>query len=322
MWPTLLFGHGAPGERYGTAQELAEDLRRFVNDQPVQARLPTRLQQAVKWAPLGALAVPLLAKSPPLRPIFLAQPAMPIYCTGQQIRAPVGVRAFFLRDLFRDLSGLVVEGVQMTARLGPDTDELVRRVGEGDQAAVSQFLDRHRARLRRMVTARLDPRLLARVDPSDVVQVVLLKAAQRLPEYARDRPLPFYPWLRQLAWDRLVELHHHHIRAHKRSVTREQPDPLLSDPSALLLAEQLVDSGTGPNAQLLRKELRERVRAALAGLPAQDREILLMRHVEQLKVSEIATSLRLSEGAVKMRRLRAIQKLRELLDKGPSEGQP
>jgi RNA polymerase sigma-70 factor (ECF subfamily) len=210
----------------------------------------------------------------------------------------------------------------MTAQLGPNTDELVRRVGEGDQAAVSQLLDRHRGRLRRMVAARLDPRLLARVDPSDVVQEALLKAAQRLPEYARERPLAFYPWLRQLAWDRLVELHQHHIRTRKRSVTREQPEPLLSDPSALLLAEQLVDSGTGPSGHLLRKELRERVRAALAGLPEQDREILVMRHVEQLKVSEIAALLRLSEGAVKMRRLRAIQKLRELLEKGPAEDQP
>src|SRR5262245_44513369 len=133
----------------------------------------------------------------------------------------------------------------MTARLGPDTDELVRRVGEGDQTAVGALLDRHRERLRRMVAARLDRRLLARVDPSDVVQEALLRAAQRLPEYARDRPLPFYPWLRQLAWDRLVELHHQHVRAGKRAVTREQPGPLLSDPSALLLAGQLVDTGTG-----------------------------------------------------------------------------
>ena len=112
------------------------------------------------------------------------------------------------------------------------------------------------------------------------------------------------------------------MRARKGSVTREEPDPLLSDPSSLLLAEQLVDTGIGPSGQLLRKELRARVRAALDGLPAQDREILLMRHVEQLKVSEIAALLRLSEGAVKMRRLRAIQKLRELLEKGPAEDQP
>ena len=209
----------------------------------------------------------------------------------------------------------------MTAQLGPDTEELVRRVGAGDQAAVSQLLDRHRERLRRMVAARLDPRLLARVDPSDVVQEALLKAAQRLPEYARARPLPFYPWLRQLAWDRLVEMHQQHVRAGKRSVTREQADAVLSDQSALLLVAQLVDPGTGPGGQLLRKELRERLHAALAALPAQDREILIMRHLEQLKVSEIAAVLQLSEGAVKMRRLRAIQKLRELLDQEPSEDQ-
>jgi RNA polymerase sigma-70 factor (ECF subfamily) len=209
----------------------------------------------------------------------------------------------------------------MPARLGPDTDELLRRVNHGDSAARSALLQRYRDRLRRMITARLDPRLLARVDPSDVVQDALLKAAQRLPDYAHERPLPFYPWLRQLAWDRLVELHHHHVRAGKRSVTREQADNLLSDESALLLAERLVDTGPGPLGQLLRKELRERLRVALAGLPPQDREILVMRHAEQLKVSEIAALLKISEGAVKMRRLRAIQKLRGLLEKRPGEDQ-
>src|SRR5262245_57544920 len=203
----------------------------------------------------------------------------------------------------------------------PNTDELLDRVTRGDPAAPQLLLARHRDRLRKMVAFHMDRRLTSRADPSDVVQEALADAAARLADYARDRPLPFYPWLRQLAWDRLVELHHQHVRARKRSVTREQPAPLLSDQSAVLLVAQLVDTGTGPSGQLLRKELRERVHAALAALPAQAREIRLMRHVERLKVSESAALLQLSEGAVKMRRLRAIQKLREVLDQGPAEGQ-
>ncbi len=203
-----------------------------------------------------------------------------------------------------------------------DTNELVRRVGEGDQVAAGELLERHRVRLRRMVRARLDTRLLARVDPSDVVQETLLKAAQRLPEYAHSRPLPFYPWLRQLAWDRMVELHHHHVRTGKRSVSRERSSCLLSDESALLLAEQLVDSSASPIGHLLRKELHERIFAALNELPTQDHEILVMRHVEQLRVSEIASLLHISEGAVKMRRLRAIQKLRQFLDHPSTENHP
>src|SRR5262249_60885434 len=111
--------------------------------------------------------------------------------------------------------------------------------------------------------------VLARAAPPAVARVALRGAAEAVPEPAPDRPLPCYPWLRQLAWDRLVERHPQHVRAGKRAVTREQPGPLLSDPSALLLAGQLVDTGTGPSGQLLRKELRERVRVALAALPAQ-----------------------------------------------------
>jgi RNA polymerase sigma-70 factor, ECF subfamily len=81
----------------------------------------------------------------------------------------------------------------------PDTDELLNRTAHGDRAARDQLLVRHRQRLRQAVAYRLDRRLAARVDPSDVVQEVLAEAARKLPDYLRERPLPFYPWLRQMA---------------------------------------------------------------------------------------------------------------------------
>src|SRR6516165_5011523 len=93
-----------------------------------------------------------------------------------------------------------------------DTDELLERAGSGDTTAREQLLIRHRARLRRMVAVRLDRRLAARVDPSDVVQETLAEAARNLADYLRERPIPFYPWLRRLAWERLVKLHRRHIR--------------------------------------------------------------------------------------------------------------
>src|SRR5437763_122071 len=104
----------------------------------------------------------------------------------------------------------------------PDTGELLDRSARGDPSAPGQLLERHRGRLRRMVAVRLDRRLAARADPSDVVQEALAEAARRLPEYLSGRPLPFYPWLRQLAWDRLRELGRHHRRAGRRSVEREE----------------------------------------------------------------------------------------------------
>src|SRR5579872_1163031 len=103
----------------------------------------------------------------------------------------------------------------------PDTDQLLEQAEAGDRAAVNQLLIRHRSRLRTMVRLRLDPRLAARVDPSDVVQEAFIEAHRRFDRYVRDRPLPFYPWLRQLAWDRLVHLHHRHLTAEKRTVRRE-----------------------------------------------------------------------------------------------------
>jgi RNA polymerase sigma-70 factor (ECF subfamily) len=202
----------------------------------------------------------------------------------------------------------------MTSVHGPDTDQLLRRAGAGDAAARQQLLARHRARLRRMVALHLDRRLAARIDPSDVVQEVLVDADRRLDDYARRRPLPFYPWLRQLAWDHLIALRRRHLHTGKRSVTREEPDVLqLPDESAAELASRLVDLGSSPSAHLLREERCRRVRQALDELPETDRDVLMLRHLEQLSIAEIAAVLGVREGAVKVRHLRALRRLRTLL---------
>src|SRR4051794_21065968 len=95
---------------------------------------------------------------------------------------------------------------------GPDTDQLLDEASRGDGAARGRLLERHRPRLRRMVALRLDRRLAARLDPSDVVQEALVEAAARLDEYLRDRPIPFYPWLRRLAWVRMTDAFRGHLR--------------------------------------------------------------------------------------------------------------
>ncbi len=201
--------------------------------------------------------------------------------------------------------------------------ELLRAAATGDVSAGQRLLSRHRGRLRQMIAVYLDHRLAARVDPSDVVQEALADAAQGLAGYLRDQPLPFYPWLRQFAWQRLLQLHRHHIQAQRRSVEREVPwDMALPDRSADALADRLLASGTSPSRRLMREELRGRVQAAMDQLPARDREILVMRHLEEMAAAEIAAVLGISEGAVRVRLLRALTKLRNLLDDGGSEAQP
>ncbi|MGP0062180.1 MAG: sigma-70 family RNA polymerase sigma factor [Isosphaeraceae bacterium] len=203
----------------------------------------------------------------------------------------------------------------MKATQQPDTEELIKRAGTGDQTARQQLLARHRGRLRQMVALRIDRRMAARVDPSDVVQEALADAAQSLSDYLKTRQLPFYPWLRQFAWERLLQLHRHHLQAQRRSVSREQlriGD--VADESAAILAERLANSGSSPSARLLAAELRDRVRAALETLEPRDREVLVLRYLEQLTSKEIAAVLGISEAAVKTRHRRALERLRRILD--------
>jgi RNA polymerase sigma-70 factor (ECF subfamily) len=128
----------------------------------------------------------------------------------------------------------------MTSAPSPDTEELIEQASRGDATALPHLLVRHRGRLRKMVAVRLDRRLAARVDPSDVVQEALAEATQHFAEYLRTRPLPFSAWLRQFAWQRLVKLHRHHIRAQKRSVSREEALSMpLPDDSVVRLARRL-----------------------------------------------------------------------------------
>jgi RNA polymerase sigma-70 factor, ECF subfamily len=204
-----------------------------------------------------------------------------------------------------------------------DTDVLLRDAARGDEAAVRRLLDRYRERLRRMVSLRLDSRVSARVDASDVVQEALIDAAQKLADYERDRPIPFYPWLHRLAADKLALAHRHHLRAGRRSVAREEADTFvwLEGPSRLLV-DWLVASDATPGAAFLRSERQSQVHAALERLAPADRDVLIMRYLEDLSFPEIAAVLGIGESAAKMRHLRAIEKMRAVLDDGDKRQAP
>jgi RNA polymerase sigma-70 factor (ECF subfamily) len=194
------------------------------------------------------------------------------------------------------------------------TQALIDRAHGGDEAARQQLLERYRDYLRRMVAVRLDRRLVARVDVSDVVQETLVEAARRLDDYLRERPLPFYGWLRQLAGERIIDTHGRHVTTRRRSVTLEHKGLELPDASADELVRRLCADNTSPSNHLMRQERHERLKRALASLPPRDREVLVMRHLEQLSTAEIAAMLEISEPAVKSRLLRALIRMREQMD--------
>src|SRR4029077_2958712 len=171
-----------------------------------------------------------------------------------------------------------------------------------------------REALRNMIQVRMDQKLARRVDASDVVQDVMLEASQRLNDYIRDPKMPFGLWLRQMAQDRIIDLHRRHRVARRRSLDREQQaGPMLQDKSSLELVAQLRDPELTPAAATLRKELHERFVEAIHSQEDEDREILLMRHFEQLTNSDAAELLGLSQPAAGMRHLRALRRLREVL---------
>lgn len=194
-------------------------------------------------------------------------------------------------------------------------EELMDRASRGDRAARDELLGQFRSRLKQMITVRMDRRLAARLDPSDVVQDALADATRHLPEYLRTRPMLFYPWLRRLAWKRLVDLQRRHVYASRRSVKLEERwDLRLSDDSAASLASRLVSSGTNPSQRVIREEMLQRVRTALGQLEGNDREVLVLRYLEQLSTAETAAVLEITESAVKSRLMRALLRLRGRLD--------
>ena len=199
------------------------------------------------------------------------------------------------------------------------TAELLQHARQGETAAVNALLERHRQAVRQMIQMRLDRAVAARVDASDVVQDVLLEASQRLNDFIESGSMPFHLWLRQLAKDRLIDMHRRHRGAQRRSVDREQKVAASgSDRSTLNLDGVLADGELTPAAASIRRELEQRFLTALQELNDDDRDVILMRHQEHLTNSEVAEALGLSQPAAGMRYLRALRKLREVLGEASS----
>jgi RNA polymerase sigma-70 factor (ECF subfamily) len=178
------------------------------------------------------------------------------------------------------------------------------------------LLEAHRDRLRRMIAARLDHRLMSRLDASDVVQETLSDAARRLHDYLRDRPMPFYAWLFRLAADRLARTHRDHVVSSVRGVGREESiDNESSDATtARRWRDRLAADDTTPGRRLVRQERRLLLSRAMERMETADREILGLRYIDRLAFEEIAAVVGINLSAAKMRHLRALERLRPLLE--------
>jgi RNA polymerase sigma-70 factor (ECF subfamily) len=199
------------------------------------------------------------------------------------------------------------------------SDDLLVRAKAGDDRALGDLFARNRQRLERMIRLRLDRRLHSRLDPTDVLQEAYVDIARRFPEYTANPAVPFFIWLRNLVGQRLIELHRKHLGARMRSADNEVslqrgPLPQVSSES---LALQLLGSLTSPTRALLRAEMRLRLQEALNSMEPLDREVVVLRHFEDLNNAEVAQVLNIRPSAASKRYIRAVQRLKIILDDFP-----
>ena len=201
-----------------------------------------------------------------------------------------------------------------------DIEEDRQRLREGGEIALAEAFSRYRRKLERIIEFRLDPSLRARVDPADILQEAYLQIARRLAEFVEGVPVSLFVWMRQKTIQTMIDVQRMHFRD-KRDAHRERalavPDH--GQTSSISIARYLIDDVTSPSLAAVRSEEFATLQSALEGMNEVDREVLAMRHFEQLNNSEVAQSLGLSPTAASNRYIRAMTKLAEIMQSLPKK---
>jgi len=183
------------------------------------------------------------------------------------------------------------------------------------QNQLPHLFESFRTRLRTLVQVRIDRRIRARVDASDIVQEAFVDAVRRFPEYQKDRKMTPYLWFRFLTLQQLSLAHRRHLGVKARAASREQSMNAMQqaglDSSAMAFC--LVGDESTPSAKVTRSEEILKLTEVLESLEPLDREVLALRHFEQLEHSEIAAELNLTVAAVSSRYRRALKRVGQAL---------
>lgn len=200
-----------------------------------------------------------------------------------------------------------------------DELEIIQAAVAGDRRAFDAVVNLYAARLRWLVDLRLDYGLRARVSPEDVLQEALLVVAQQIQALTIESEAAFWTWLCKVVEQRLIDARRRHVEAAARDVRREQPLPTPNAQTTSIRLEALLkDSATSPSGKLRKAEEREALKAALDRLPPSFREVIVLRILEGLSVSDVATIMGRSPGAISVLLTKAIKRLAEVI--GPDKG--
>ena len=195
-------------------------------------------------------------------------------------------------------------------------DELnrIELIAAGNQEALAAVFGEHRDRLRRMVQLRLDRRLQGRIDPSDVLQEAYLDISKRAVQYANRKDMPFFLWLRLITAQKLLEIHRRHLGTQQRDVTREiSICDIGPEVSSHILASQLLGGLSSAGNKMARAEQQAMLENALNELEPLDREVLTLRHFEELNNGDVSSLLGISKTAASNRYIRALSRLKQRL---------
>ena len=196
-----------------------------------------------------------------------------------------------------------------------ETIQLLRSAANGDETGWLQLQTQFKNRLHRMVSSRMDKRMSARVDASDVVQDAFIEAWENLPDYVSQPKIPFYLWLRSITGHRLMSLHRFHLGAEMRNAGKEVHlfNGSFPETSHIGIAALIANDLTRVSEAAMRDEVRHELESALKKLEPLDREILTLRHIEQLTNSEVATVLDINTSTASKRYIRALRKIKQFI---------
>lgn len=205
----------------------------------------------------------------------------------------------------------------MAQTAGDSEEDLLLRLQRGEAEALAELFSRHRERLARGVRFRLHPALRRRVDVEDILQEVYLRAAQRMASFAGCSSESFFVWVRMIAAQALVDLHRRHLGAQARDAGREVYGlgGYSAEATSTSLAFELAADRTSPSQAAIRKEMAEQVERAIESMDPIDREILALRHFEELSNGEVAQVLGIQEKAASIRYVRALARLKKILER-------
>lgn len=193
-------------------------------------------------------------------------------------------------------------------------ESLLTLVTEGDVAALGILFQRYEPKLKKLVAKQLDPRLIKRVDVSDVIQEVHIELSKRIHEFTKERAVTLYHWMCFITKQKMAELARHHMLAQIRDVRREVPlQRSISGNSSMVLASHLISQVSSPSSVFSKAEIAKLVNQAIESLEPDGRDAIVMRHVDQLKTEQAAERLGISQAAFRQRYFRALRQLRKIL---------